>query len=547
MAGPRGSGRTVAPTCPHAVWAGLALDAPEGLAVLDEQGRFLHINRAGLELCGSTEAELIGTPAPFTVAARREAEPLGLLEDDSTEHITTWSPAPGIHREFAYHLQRLQVDPSLTAVAFRDVANERHRQRRLAAIASTATNLSSQVSLTAILDALASEVLQADALAAVQILTRDRSDGRLHIMGSAGFRRWPDFFDRLLEVSERGGTFRMLDALRTGEPVVVHNRWEAVRTDPAWAPLHDYHSVLPWESFASVPLLVRGRAAGVLNAFFAPGQVVSQRTIEFLTAMAEQAAIAVDYANLMQRERDVARRDERQRLARDLHDSIVQQVFSITMQAKSMEVLGERTDSVPSETVRRIASEVSLLARTVLADLRAMVHELRPAPSAELGGLEEAIRALVDSTTNRTGLRFSLAFSRGLEQLNGEMAEDVYRIVAEAIHNVVKHAEANKVAIRLILRGGRLHATVTDDGCGIEEANQRAGKPGPAAGYGLSTMKERAERWGGTLTVRPRQQSGTIVRLAVPLAYGNPLATNGSPTGGAANPHSLPHTAKGTR
>src|SRR5690606_3633925 len=123
-----------------------------------------------------------------------------------------------------------------------------------------------------------------------------------------------------------------------------------------------------------------------------------------------------------------------QRLARDLHDSIVQQVFSISMQAKSMEVLGRRGDAVPSEQVRRIADEVGTLSRTVLADLRAMVHELRPSSAAELDGLEEAIRALVDSTANRTGLRFTLEIGHGLERVRGEQAEDVYRIVAEAIH-----------------------------------------------------------------------------------------------------------------
>ncbi len=104
----------------------------------------------------------------------------------------------------------------------------------------------------------------------------------------------------------------------------------------------------------------------------------------------------------------------------------------------------DAANAVSARAVRRIADEVGTLSRTVLADLRAMVHELRPAPSAELGGLEEAIRALVDSTANRTGLRFSLEIGRGLERIKGKQAEDVYRIVAEAIHNVVKHADGGQ-------------------------------------------------------------------------------------------------------
>ncbi len=429
-------------------------------------------------------------------------------------------------------------------------AGERHRQRRVAAIARTAANLASQGSLPAILDALAAEVLQTDALAAVQIVTLEATGRQLRIMGSAGFGHWPDFFDRLMECRRRGAALRMLDAFRQTEPVLVANRWQIISDDPAWTPLREYLGELEWESFASIPMIARGQPVGILNAFFAPGQAMEPRTIEFLAAMADQAAIAVDYANLLRLARDGARREERQRLARDLHDSIVQQVFSISMQAKSMEVLARRGDAasanaasanaasantVPADAVLRIAGEVGDLSGAVLADLRAMVHELRLSSSAGLGGLEEAVRALTASTSNRTGLKFSVSAGTGLERVEGELADDVYRIVAEAVHNVVRHAAAAKVTIRLSLRGDRLTATVADDGQGMPAApaapvqggtgRRNTGQPGPAAGYGLTTMRERAERWGGTVTVGPGRGSGTVVRLAVPLNGGIPLAS----------------------
>ena len=408
-------------------------------------------------------------------------------------------------------------------------AGERHRQRRVAAIARTAANLASQGSLPAILDALAAEVLKTDALAAVQIVTLDARGGQLRIMGSAGFGHWPDFFDRLMECRRRGAALRMLDAFSQTEPILVENRWAIIRDDPAWAPIREYLGELAWESFASIPMMARGQAVGVLNAFFAPGQAMEPKTVEFLAAMADQAAIAVDYATLLRHTRDGARREERQRLARDLHDSIVQQVFSISMQAKSMEVLAQRGDSVPAAAVLRIAGEVGDLSGTVLADLRAMVHELRLSASADLGGLDEAVRALAESTANRTGLKFSVSGGQGLDQVEGELAEDVYRIIAEAIHNVVRHAEAGKVTIRLNLRGGRLTATVADDGQGMAAVapapRQRdTAQRDTAAGYGLTTMRERAERWGGTVTVGPGRAAGTLVRLAVPLDGGIPLA-----------------------
>lgn len=508
----------------------MATAAPDGLAVVDASGRFTQLNPAAVQLCGLAEEELIGARAPFPLSQDAATRTLGLLEEDaSAEHVTTWPLGPGPRREFAYRLHRLPASPGLTVVAFRDVTGDRQRQRRVAAIARTAANLATQGSLTATLDALAAEVVQADALAGAQILTLDSSGHGLRIMGAAGFGHWPDFFDRLMQVRERGGLLLMLKVLATGETVVVPNRWAAIRDDPAWAPLRAYLGELEWESFASVPLTIRGQGTGVLNAFFKPGEAIGRHTLEFLAAMAEQAAIAVDYAALLERERDAARREERQRLARDLHDSIVQQVFSISMQAESMAVLAQRDSPLPAEAVLRISDEVGLLSKAALADLRAMVHELRPSSTAELGGLEEAIRALAASTANRTGLRFRLSLGQGLERITGELAEDVYRIIAEAIHNIVKHAAASRVTIRLVVSGDRLTASVTDYGRGIAVDDGRGGPADTDAGYGLKAMKERAERWCGTVTVRPRREGGTVVRLGVPLAIGVPLDSTGPP------------------
>ncbi len=497
---------------PGRAWADVAAGSPDGLAVVDSAGRFVQLNAAALALCRRAACDVVGTAAPFGMSTGGAEEGAGPPGEGSAERVTTWSPEPGIRREFAYRARPLPADPSLTVVAFRDVTEELQRQRRVAAIARAAANLASQGSLTAMLDALASEVVQADALAAVQILALDPTGRGLRIMGMAGFAHHADFLDRLMDCQRRGAALMMLDAFARGEPVVVAGRWTVIMQDPAWEPLREYMREPRWDFFASVPLLVRGRAAGVLNAFFAPGQVVGQRTLEFLAAMAEQAAVAVDYSALLRSERDSARREERQRLARDLHDSIVQQVFSIGMQAKSLQVVAQRGDPVPAQAVTRIADEVGMLSRTALADLRAMVHELRPSSAAELRGVEEAVRALADSTANRTGLRLRLAVSGAQERVKGELAEDIYRIIAEAIHNVVKHARARAVVIRLTVRDDRLTATVADDGCGISAA------AAAADGYGLTTMRERAQRWGGTVTAGPRRGPGTIVRIVVPLA-----------------------------
>ncbi|MBB4931226.1 signal transduction histidine kinase [Lipingzhangella halophila] len=489
-------------------WSALALDAPDGLAVVAASGHFLQVNRAGAVLCGRSEEELVGTPAPFHLLQDVVLNDLGLLDDGSKEQVALWQPPGEPPREFAY--RALPVS-GFTVVGFRDVTDQRHRQRRVAAIARSSVKLASAGSLTATLDALASEVVRTDALAGVQILTLDDNSG-LRIMGSAGFPHWSDFFDRLMECRDRGARLCTVEAYESGETVIVPDRWLAIRDDPAWQPLNEYLSDPEWNWFASVPLKIRGQVQGVLNAFFRPGQTIGRRSEEFLLAMAEQAAVAVDYAALVLREREHARREERQRLARDLHDSIVQQVFSISMQAKSIGVLGERGVAAPAETVCRIADEVGVLSSAVLADLRAMVHELRPSSSAQLG-LEEAVTALAESTEKRTGLHLDVDFGEGLDEVTGDLVEDMYRMIAEAIHNVVKHAEAHTVSVHAGVTGHRLVVIVADDGCGIGTGSSERGE-----GYGLTTMRERAERWGGELTVQLRSLRGTRVRADVPLA-----------------------------
>lgn len=542
------------PGTPLVGWDDIAAVAPDGLAVLDRVGRFVRLNPAAVALCGAgTEAELLGAPAPFALGEEAGACWAGLLDEHSDERsdeqVAPWVPASGARREFAYRARTLASDPKFTVVSFRDVTDESHRQRRLVAIARTSIALASEGSLGSTLDAVAQQIVQADGLAGAQILTLDDTGRELRLMGSAGLRHWDSFLDRLLECRDRGARLVMLDTLKEREPVVVPHRWTQIREDPAWEPLHSYLGELNWDSFVSVPLMARGRPEGVLNAYFAPGQEIGSRTLEFLAAMAEQAALAVDYATLLQSEREGARRNERQRLARDLHDSIVQQVFSIGMQANAAGVLGSRGGPVPAPAVQKFADEVGALSRTVLADLRAMVHELRPPSSARLG-LEDAVSALVKSTENRTGLSIRLQCDQELDVIEPEPAEDMYRIVAEAIHNVVKHAEATTVTIRLGVHDHTLTASVRDDGRGLTESGGREAAPEAKAGrtagtaryhgYGLTTMRERAERWGGTMRIRSGAKSGTTVRVVIPLPVRVPDSPPTAPENSRSTPRAVP-------
>src|SRR3954453_15057438 len=464
--------------------AELFAHAPEGLAVVDADGRFVEVNAAAVALCGI--GAVAGTRSPFPApGSTADAGP-------ATESTVEWYPAPGDRREFAYRLGQVPGRP-LWVVSFRDVTVSRQHQRRLAAIATAASSVASERSLVGTLETLAREVARTASLAGVQVLTTNPAGDRLHVMGAAGFGRAPDFFDKVMECRALGARLVMLEAFETGQPLVVADRYDAIQRDPAGAPLHELMRHPRWDWFASVPLLARGETVGILNAFFAPGQTVGDTELEFLLAMAEQAAMAVDHAALLDRERDVARREERQKLARDLHDSVVQQVFSMMMQARSLGVLVERGLAPPPEKVAQVADDLSSSAEDVLADLRGMVVELRPATGTDRG-LISALHSLVDTTRARTELSVELEVDdpgQELDRLDADLLEDVYRIVAEALHNSVKHAAATRIAVRLAVaphgRRRRVVAEVTDDGRGMG-AETAAGSPGNSAssGFGMT-------------------------------------------------------------
>jgi signal transduction histidine kinase len=291
-------------------------------------------------------------------------------------------------------------------------------------------------------------------------------------------------------------------------------------TDPAWEPLHAIMGEPDWDGFVSMPLVVRGRALGVINAYYVPGEDPGPSSLAFLEAMADHAAVAIDTASLLAQTRSQAQLDERRRLARDLHDSVVQQLFSMRMQAKALRSRLEQPNA-DSAKVRSGAEALAELADSALADLRGLVFELRPLDLAERG-LVDTVRAHAASLEARTGLVVDVQESPGLDVDAGiDVQEDLYRIVQEALHNVVKHAHATAVTIRFAADDGALAVEVTDDGYGRRRrGRRRESTTGAAAGdaLGLVSMRERTQRWGGRLVAGPRPAGGWRVLVTVPMS-----------------------------
>lgn len=379
---------------------------------------------------------------------------------------------------------------------------------RLGAIARAASSVADAGSLSVTLDVVAHEVVQATHIAAVQILRVE--GGKLRVIGKAGFTDAEDFPARLEECRKLGARLMFVEAFRTKQRVVIQHRRNSVLADPAWAPLHAIMAAPRWDSFVAVPLVVRGRAVGVMNAFYTMGEDPVPETLEFLDAMADQAAMAVDSADLLSHSRQDARLEERARLARELHDSVVQQVFSMRMQAKALRahVDSAQDGIINTGKVCTVADELLDLAQNALADLRSLVLQLHPVELVGQG-LVAAVRVHAQSIRANSGLWVEVQADE-LPDLPTELQEDLYRIIQEALHNVVKHAHARRATVR-VSADHVIVVEVCDDGVGLPEEQPRVGA------LGLVSMRERAERWGGTVEIGNGDGTGCHVRVAVPL------------------------------
>lgn len=489
-------------TAPDVLAALLEVSA-DGLGVLDAEGRLAWVNAAGAAVLGRPAADLLGAPAPFPAGTADPALPSGRAR-------AGWTGTDGRRRTLEYRHRPLTGGG--TAVWFRDVTDVSRQQERLTAIARAASSVADERSLRATLDAVAREVVMTANIAAVQILALDDPHQEVQLLGMAGFGDAADFTDRLSAVRRLGAHLEFMDAFETGRPVVDVHRRAVILADPRWAPLHEIMDRPDWDTFVAMPLVVRGRAVGVINAYYLPGEDPGPNSLAFLEAMADHAAVAIDTAALLAQTRSQAETDERRRLARDLHDSVVQQLFSMRLQAAALSAQLDGGDADPAR-LRAAASELAELSQSALADLRGLVFELRPLELAERG-LVEAVRAHVASLEVRSGLLVDVVAPEGLADPGDlDVQEDLYRIVQEALHNVVKHAHATAVEVRFApLDAGGLVVEVSDDGCG-PAAPQPAGA---RQTLGLVSMRERAERWGGRLTAGPRPGGGWAVRLELP-------------------------------
>ncbi len=256
---------------------------------------------------------------------------------------------------------------------------------------------------------------------------------------------------------------------------------------------------------AALPLRARDQVVGVLHAYAPPSRGWDEEQLELAAGLAAQAAVAVENARLYELARGQAADEERRNLARELHDSVSQAIYAVVLSGHAAR---RSLEDDPAAAGQALDSVIEL-AEGALAEMRALIFELRPEELAEVG-LVGAMRRQLDGLELRHGVDTEASFGEEPE-LPFATKRELLRVVQEALHNVAKHAKAQRVRASLTREGDRVVVTITDDGVGFDPQTAHPGH------LGLTSMHERVAAVGGRLQVRSAIGAGTIVRVEAPL------------------------------
>ena len=254
-----------------------------------------------------------------------------------------------------------------------------------------------------------------------------------------------------------------------------------------------------------LPLVARSKVIGILALLHDEPQRFGPDTLGFVETFANQVAIAIHNARLFDQAQQAAVLSERARLARELHDSVAQALYTITLysDATLLALSSGRTDALGDNI-----TQISNLVREAMSEMRVLTFELRPSVLEE-EGLIGALRSRLDAVEDRSGLETALEV-QGEGRLPVSAEAEIYRVAQEALNNVIKHAKARQVTIGVTFTDDRFLLTIEDDGVGFDSREaERVG------GFGMLTMRERVQQIGGSLEIESKVGRGTIVRVEV--------------------------------
>lgn len=261
-----------------------------------------------------------------------------------------------------------------------------------------------------------------------------------------------------------------------------------------------------FQAYLGVPIHVEGKPGGVLSVFDTAAEGFTPEDMALLTTIADQLGTAVHNDRLRGQAEEARVVQERQRLARDLHDAVSQSLYSLTLFSEAAQ---EVFEGGKSDQTHQYLEQIKRTAHQALKEMRLLIYQLRPAALAT-EGLVGALERRLEAVERRAGMEARLITQNGDLELPPLLEDTLYRLAQEALNNVLKHAEASQVTVDLRVDDGWVELAVGDNGRGFDpQALPDLG------GMGLANMRQRVEELGGTLAITSRPGQGTQVKVRI--------------------------------
>ena len=306
-----------------------------------------------------------------------------------------------------------------------------------------------------------------------------------------------------------------LEDLVRNQTLLVMDIWESERLAQAHVGLVDGLEAGLGSGLA-VPLIARDSTVGILSLRRLDPHGYTPREVELAGQVANQIAPAIENARLYKQAGVLAAHEERNRLARDLHDSVTQTLYSLTLHSEASNRLAEAGDL---ERAQAHLEQMGESAHQALKEMRLLVYQLRP-PALEDAGLINALQHRLDAVEERSGVRARLILDREYK-LPARIENALFPVAIEALNNAIKHANASTLEVRISSVDGGIELTVEDNGRGFDETGRAA-----RGGVGMASMSERMRNIDGRLSVESVVGEGTTVRAFFELDTSGSVLSN---------------------
>ena len=387
--------------------------------------------------------------------------------------------------------------------------------------------VSSSLDLQEVLDSITQEVCETLGYPACGILLPDEDGESLRVQASwgvsPGYGAELNWRGAIPLHSPEGDEWPAEYAFRYGRPYCTDDAW----SHSALSQIYDLLRRQNIRSILCVPLLHRDATIGVITAYGEESRTHEQREIDLLMSVARQVGAAIENARLYQSGRAMAVVEERNRLAREIHDGLAQSLIGLVLQLDAISLL---VTSNP-DAARRELQEARTMARDVLDQARRSVWALQPTPLLDRS-LDEAIADDLDKLSDQSTIATRWSVVGSSPRLSPDVETAAYRIAQECMSNIRKHSRARRVRASLSFGPDQMELTFNDNGVGFDCTEL----PGPTeeGGFGLVSMSERAAMLGGSLEVQSGRGEGATVCLRlpyVPPSAARPAWPSTDPTG----------------